>query len=209
MDVWDVFIDIGFASLLLLIGTFIRAKVETVQRLFLPASIIAGLLGLILGPNVLGWIPFTDMVGVYPAILIAVIWGLLPLISESVDWEKIRKKVGSLWAYSQFAMLAQWRLGTLLGLLILSTFFDAPLGFGLILGAGFAGGHGTAAALGDAFSQLGWEEATDLAMTSATVGIISAVVIGLFFIKRGTVKGETNYLDNYKDLSPELRTGLI
>src|SRR5699024_4675235 len=67
---WVAFTDLGFIAILLVIGTVLRAKVNFVQRLFLPASIIAGLLGLALGPNGFGLIPFSDQIAVYPGILI-------------------------------------------------------------------------------------------------------------------------------------------
>jgi Na+/glutamate symporter len=60
---WVLFTDIGLISLLLLAGTIIRAKVGFVQRMFLPASIIGGLLALLLGPNGFGLLPFSDQMG--------------------------------------------------------------------------------------------------------------------------------------------------
>ena len=39
---------------LLLLGTFLRAKVKLFQKLFLPASVIGGFIGLLLGPMILG-----------------------------------------------------------------------------------------------------------------------------------------------------------
>ena len=36
---------------LLLLGTFLRAKVKLFQKLFLPASVIGGFIGLLLGPR--------------------------------------------------------------------------------------------------------------------------------------------------------------
>ncbi|MCT1708614.1 hypothetical protein [Dermabacter hominis] len=53
MSAWDVFTDLGWMGLLILIGVLLRAWVKPIQSLFLPAGLIAGLLGLILGPNVL------------------------------------------------------------------------------------------------------------------------------------------------------------
>lgn len=82
-------------------------------------------------------------------------------------------------------------------------------GFGLMLAAGFIGGHGTAAAIGATFEQNGWEEATSLAMTSATIGIISSILIGILLIKRGSAKGQTSLLASFSELPDELRTGLI
>lgn len=207
---WVLFTDIGLVSLLLLAGTIIRAKVGFVQRLFLPASIIAGILGLVLGPNGIGILPFSKQIDTYPAILIAVIFGTLPLLSPRIDWKAIKTRVGSMWSYSQLAMLLMWGGGLLFALLLINPFWkDLHDGFGLLLAAGFVGGHGTAAALGETFAQNGWEEAKSLAMTSATVGIISAITIGILFIKRGSAKGHTSFLASFDNLPNELRTGLI
>ncbi|CAM3252228.1 sodium/glutamate symporter [Filibacter tadaridae] len=207
---WALFTDIGLISLLLIAGTIIRAKVGFIQRMFLPASIIAGILALIFGPNGFGLLPFSDQMGTYPAILIAIIFGTLPLLSPRIDWNAIKTRVGSMWSYSQIAMLLMWGGGLLFAILLLNPFWDGlHAGFGLLLAAGFVGGHGTAAAIGATFAQNGWEEATSLAMTSATVGIISAILIGIIFIKRGSSKGHTSFLASFDDLPDELRTGLI
>ncbi|MDS9472384.1 sodium/glutamate symporter [Sporosarcina pasteurii] len=207
---WVLFTDIGLISLLLLVGTIIRAKVKFVQKMFLPASIIAGILALTFGPNGFGLLPFSDQMKTYPGILIAVIFGTLPLLSPRIDWKAIKTRVGSMWAYSQLAMVLMWGGGLLFAMLFLNPFWDGLHdGFGLLLAAGFVGGHGTAAAIGATFAQNGWEEATSLAMTSATVGIISAILIGILFIKRGSTKGQTSFLASFSDLPNELRTGLI
>ena len=76
---WTLFTDLGFISILLLVGKFIRVKVKLVQQLFIPPSLIAGLLGLAFGPNGLGWIPLSNDLGTYAAILIALVFGALPL----------------------------------------------------------------------------------------------------------------------------------
>lgn len=207
---WVLFTDIGLISLLLLAGTIIRAKVKVVQQMFLPASIIAGILALALGPNGAGWLPFSDQIGTYPGILIAIIFGTLPLLSPRIDWHAIKTRVGSMWAYSQLAMVLMWGGGLLFALLLINPFWDGLHdGFGLLLAAGFVGGHGTAAAIGDTFLQNGWEEARSLAMTSATIGIISSILIGILFVKRGSTKGHTSFLTSFSELPNELRTGLI
>lgn len=207
---WVLFTDIGLISLLLLAGTIIRANVKIVQQMFLPASIIAGLLALAFGPGGLDWLPFSDQMGTYPGILIAIIFGTLPLLSPRIDWKAIKTRVGSMWAYSQLAMVLMWGSGLLFAVLFLNPFWDdLHDGFGLLLAAGFVGGHGTAAAIGDTFAQNGWEDAKSLAMTSATIGIISSILIGILFIKRGSSKGHTSFLASFSELPNELRTGLI
>lgn len=212
MDIspWTFLTDLGFVALLLLVGIILRAKVKFIQMLFLPASLIAGILGLIFGPNGLGVIPFSGAIGTYPGILIAVVFASLPIAAKSVKWKTIVDRVGYFWGYSQFIMIVQWGIGVLFGLIILKLIWPGlHNGFGLMLAAGFVGGHGTAAAVGEAFSGHGWEDAATLAMTSATVGIIVAIVGGIILINRSARKGETNFIKDYNQLPVELRTGLI
>ncbi|MFC8563891.1 sodium/glutamate symporter, partial [Peribacillus frigoritolerans] len=82
-------------------------------------------------------------------------------------------------------------------------------GFGLILATGFYGGHGTAAAVGSTFENLGFAAATDLGMTSATIGILAGIFGGLIFIKMATKKGYTQYVKDFSEISEDMRTGLV
>lgn len=206
---WTLFTDFGFISLLLVIGTLLRAKVKVVQFLFLPASLSAGLLGLLLGPNGYGIIPFSNHIGMYTGILTAIIFGSLPLGAQKTPIKGIVRRVSNMWAYAQSLTILQWGGGMLFALLVLKlAWAELPNGFGLVLAAGFVGGHGTAAAVGEAFSNH-WEDAATLGMTSATMGIICGIVGGLLLIKRSTIKGETSFITNFDDLPNELRTGLI
>lgn len=75
--------------------------------------------------------------------------------------------------------------------------------------AGFCGGHGSAAALGSAFAELGQQEVLTLAMTAATVGIICSIVLGLIFLRIGTRRGYSSCLTQAETLPEELRTGLV
>ena len=63
---WVLATDLGLAFLLLLVGKLLRAWVKPIQVLFLPAAIIAGLLGLALGPNGFNILPFSNQIGAYP-----------------------------------------------------------------------------------------------------------------------------------------------
>lgn len=206
---WTLLVDVGFISLLLLLGKFLRAKVRVIQRLFIPPSLIAGFCGLVLGPEVLGWLPLSGNMGTYAGILIALVFSCIPLTSASKRSNDGGSRVGRMWAYSQAGMLLQWALGGALGLWVLSLFWPVNEAFGLSMPAGFCGGHGTAAAIGEAFSRYGVEEMQSLAMTAATVGIIASVVIGMWLISWGAARGKTSFLQRFENLPPELRTGIL
>ena len=204
---WTLFVDIGIISLLLLVGKWMRVKIKWVQKLFIPPSLLAGFIGLALGPYGFNILPISNQTGTYAGILIAFIFGALPLTSKKAEGSS--KEISTMWAYSQAGLLLQWAFGGLLGLLVLNQIWPLSPGFGITMPSGFCGGHGTAAAIGQAFGQLGFDEILTLAMTAATFGIVASVILGLIFVKWGAKNKHTAYLADYKDLPSELRTGLL
>ena len=204
---WTLFVDVGIISALLLIGKLMRTQIKLVQKLFIPPSLLAGFIGLILGPYGFDLVPLSNQTGTYAGILIAFIFGALPLTSQKAQGKT--KEIASMWAYSQGGLLLQWAFGGLLGLLVLNQIWPLSPGFGITMPSGYCGGHGTAAAIGQAFGQLGHDEILTLAMTAATFGIVSAVILGLIFVKWGTRKKYTTFLADYNDLPSELQTGLL
>ena len=205
---WTLLVDTGIISVLLLLGKLLRSKVRFIQRFFIPPSLLAGLTALILGPEVLGWLPLSDNMGTYAGILIALVFSCIPLTSERKE-SSGGARIGRMWAYSQGGMLLQWALGGALGLWVFSLIWPVNPAMGLSMPAGFCGGHGTAAAMGESFAAYGVEEMQSLAMTSATVGIIASVVMGMWIISWGAAHGKTKYLAAFENLSPELRTGIL
>ncbi len=206
---WTLLVDAGIVSLLLLLGKLLRSKVRLIQRFFIPPSLLAGLFGLVLGPEVLGWLPLSDKLGTYAGILIALVFSCIPITSGGGRKADGGARIGRMWAYSQAGMLLQWAFGGALGLWVLSRIWPVDGSFGLSMPAGFCGGHGTAAAIGESFSSYGVEEMQSLAMTAATVGIIASVVIGMWLISWGAARGKTQYICAFENLSPELRTGIL
>lgn len=204
---WTIVVDLGIISALMLLGKLIRVKVKGIQRFLIPPAVIAGILGLILGPEVLGWLPLSGSLGTYAGILIAFVFAALPFTSTSKAREVA--KVKRMWGYSQGGMLLQWGFGGLLGILILGKIWPLNDSFGITMPAGFCGGHGSAAALGEAFANFGQDEVLTLAMTSATVGIICSIVMGLIYLRIGTKRGWSACLTEAENLPEELRTGLV
>ncbi|MBP5693169.1 MAG: sodium:glutamate symporter [Bacteroidales bacterium] len=211
---WVFLVDMGFLFALMLVGKFIRVKVKLIQKLFIPPSLIAGLLGLALGPHGLGWIPFSGNLSSYAAVLIALVFATLPFSAQKASVKEVVTRVGPMWVYAQLGMLLQWGVMGLLGIYLFKTIWpDLNQAFGAMLPTGFYGGHGTAAAIGSAFENLEgglkWDDAMTLGMTTATVGVIMAIVFGLVIIKWGARHKHTKFIADFKDLPPELRTGLL
>ena len=207
---WAFFVDLGLMAMLLLVGQILRAKVKLIQKLFIPPSLIAGLLGLALGPNGLGWLPFSGELGTYASILIAFVFAALPFSSASTPLKEVVRTAGPMWAYAQLGMLLQWGIVGLLGIFVINAIWpDLHEAFGIMLPTGFYGGHGTAAAIGAAFEDQNWEDARSLGMMTATIGVICAIGGGLIFIKWATRHKQTAFISDFSELPDELKSGLV
>ncbi|GAB3790542.1 sodium/glutamate symporter [Virgibacillus kimchii] len=209
ITIWDMMVDFGIMSIALVIGIILKAKVPLIQKTFMPASFIAGILLLILGPSAFDILPFSDWLGTYPSLLIAVVFAAIPIGAARADFREQSSRVRSVWFYGVFALMLFYAIGLIVTQTFLTPVMGAPAGVGMMLGVGFFGGHGSAAAIGEAFAALGWQEATDIGYTAATIGMVVAILGGMMIIKRGAEKNETNYITGFKDLPNELRTGLV
>lgn len=74
MTPYDFLIDFAVMSLLLFIAQFLRAHVKLIQKLLIPSSLLAGFLGLILGPQLLNVLPFSDSISSYAYMLVVVLF---------------------------------------------------------------------------------------------------------------------------------------
>lgn len=216
---------IGFALLILgvalLIGKMVRVKVGWVQALFLPSSIIAGLLLLLLGPQVLGRFDgpwgenglFNDtMITVWrslPGLLISVIFATMFLGQELPSPKRAVKLAGPQLSLGVALGSGQYVVGLLLAALVLVPFFAASPMTGALIEIAFEGGHGTAAGMRGVMEDLGFGDGADLAVGLATVGIVGGVVIGIALINWGVRTGKTEILKGNAKMSIAEQKGLF
>lgn len=197
--------DVGWIALLMLIGAVMRRKIPLFQALLMPSPIVAGLLGLILGPEILGWIGFSDNMGDYTTLLIAVVFAAMPF---SMTFDRgVRRGARTMWSYSTGMFLGQWGLFILLGAFLFAPVWGTDDWFGMMLPVGFVGGFGTAAAVGSSLEGIGADAASSLGFTSATVGTLAAIVGGLIATSWGVKRGKTMSMP--AKLPWEMRSGYI
>lgn len=212
-DVYSFLLDFAFASGFILIGQLLRSKLKFFQYYFVPASLIAGFLGLAIGPRGIGWVPFSGQFGSYSGMLIVLVFVSIGIRGFEISKAGIKgdlQRIGSYCCFKELAYGLQYSLPLLLGFFLLSRLqADLHPGFGMLLGAGFVGGHGTAAAIGKTFASYGWADATDLGMTSATIGILTGIFGGIALLKWAARNHMTSYIKDFNELPGELRTGLI
>ncbi|MDO5634752.1 MAG: sodium:glutamate symporter [Micrococcus sp.] len=214
---------VGLALLLLgvlaLIGAWLRASWSLTQKLFLPVSLIAGLLALILGPEVLGRIAGAfgneglaagglfgeDIMGVWsslPGLLISVVFATLFLGSRIPSPKSAVRLLGPQLSLGVTFASGQYVIGILLVVLLLGPLFGVGPEFGALLEIGFEGGHGTAAGMAPVMTELGFAEGGDLALTMATVGMVSGVIIGVILVNWAARTGRSATLDAKAEVDP-------
>ncbi|AKK11938.1 sodium/glutamate symporter [Corynebacterium uterequi] len=202
---FSLLIDVGWISALMVVGNFLRHRVRVFQQLLLPAPITAGLIGLVLGPSVLGWIGFSEKIGSYTTILIAIVFASM---AYSMDLGgSVSKGARTMWSYSTGMFMGQWAIFTLLGVYLFKPFFETEDWFGMMLPVGFVGGFGTAAAVGSGLEANGAEAAASLGFTSATIGTLVAIIGGVIVANWGIRTGRSTELTG--ELPKELRSGYI
>lgn len=83
----DVILSFSIVCVFLLLGTLIREVVPIFKKLFIPASIIGGVLLLLCGPQVLNLFDITEDIKGYPNFLIIVIL-TCTVFGNSIDKKK-------------------------------------------------------------------------------------------------------------------------
>lgn len=129
---------------------------------------------------------------------------------RDASFKSMIKSVGDTFLINGAAEIAQFGVFIILGIIILPLFFkDINCAFGLMLPAGFVGGHGTAAAIGSVLSEWGWDDAKSVGQTFATVGLLGGIIIGVLLINIGTRLGYTKVIKRIEDLPKEMLTGFV
>ena len=206
---------LSLLSVLLLAGTFLRAKVKLFQSLYLPASVIGGFIGIIISPEILGrfsnysiseeWIKTYSLL---PGILSVPIFAAIPLgmfLNENKNIKSMYpSKVLICFGLFQCASMSQSAIGYATNMFFskINPQLNMYRTFGYELSAGFAGGHGLAAATGKLLEGFGipqWEIAQGVALTTATIGLIGGIVFGIIFINLAVRKNKTKIIKRIND----------
>ncbi|MDR3139368.1 MAG: hypothetical protein LBT95_06800, partial [Treponema sp.] len=207
-------------SVLLLLGALLRGLIPAFRKLFLPASVIGGFIGLLIGPIIWqgGGIPFPrEWIATWsalPGILIVPVVAATPL---GMAFSKSKKSAGKTSAnvIKTFAIFfgigsVQLLIGIMVRQLFVGGGMDLYAPFGYELPMGFSGGHGTAGVIGSYFKGLElsyWEIAQGVTTTTATFGLIGGMIIGIIAINVAARTGQTVILTKPGDIPPDMARG--
>ncbi len=209
----DLLIAFAWLGVALIAGKLFRNAFPVFKRLFIPASILGGMLLLLLGPDVLGALSpvtlFSPQVlsiwGGIPGFMINIVFAALFLGKTLPKIKDIWKKAGPQIAFSHTVAWGQYVVGLgVTGLVLVPLFAVEPM-FGTLIEIGFIGGHGTAAGLGDTFAELGWPQGQDLALGVATLGIVLGIFAGIILVNWGVRNNHTSVIKTGSEAKQDIK----
>lgn len=210
--VTSLLFDFGITSFLLFVAYLLRKKVKVLQRLFLPAPLIAGIVGVILGPQVLGL--FSPVYLQYSEYLAQ---AALPLLSCVFCTQLFMMKISSDSAkksFHSFALLSivifvQVLIGIAAVRLLMPGSSDA---YGLLPLTSYLGGPGVCTIVtnivGDT-ETFSVETANAIGNTYATLSMLTGVTIGMILINVARRKGILSKSGNITEIPEAEFTGYV
>lgn len=177
----DMYQTLGLAIILLLLGTWIKSKINVLQKYFIPAPVIGGLLFslLMLVGHSMEIVTFNFDSNLRNFFMVVFFTSVGFLASFS-----LLKKGGLAVGLFLFAAVVLVTLQNGVGVALAKAFGLNP-GIGLAAGSiPLTGGHGTSGAFGPYLEERGVVGATVVAVASATYGLVAGCLIGGPIAKR-------------------------
>ena len=178
-------------SILLVAGKILRVQIPLLQKLYLPSSIVGGLLGLLIVSCFREHIPvtLTDEMRQMPGFLINIIFATLFLGGGMPKVKNLAASVLPQLTLAQIVVWGQYVVGVGLAGFLLVPAFNVSPAFGNLLELGFEGGHGTVGGMAEAFKAHHWEDGIALGYTVATAGMICGIALGMCLVNWAYARG--------------------
>lgn len=204
--------DFCFMSLLLFVAHLLRCNIKFFQNHYVPTSILAGVMGLAIGPQFTNIIPWSQQANSYPYLMTCVLFACIFLGRNSIiSLKDIIRKTGDTFFINTGSEILCFGVALFIGGIFINLLFPNVFPeISLMLPAGFAGGHGYAAAIGGALNKLlDRTDAVYIGQTFATIGLLVGLFGGVACINYAANMGYTNFVKKASLLPLEYRTGLI
>jgi len=185
--------DIILLGVFLLIGFALHELIKPLQTLYIPASVIGGVIALIAGQQVLGIVEIPESWSSLNGVLVNLIMTGM-IFGVTIKKDRIRSCLD----YALLLLIAygmQIAVGTGLGIVLTKIWPELPYGWGLMAVFAFWGGHGNSGAAGAVFEQCGIADNTGMGMILATFGLIISIAVGMILANWGIRKNHAKYLD--------------
>jgi ESS family glutamate:Na+ symporter len=188
---WSYIWDILMLSLFMGLATYLKRSFKFFERFFIPNAIIAGFIGLVLGPQFLNLTPFSaEHMGNILYHLMSV--GFISLALKERNTEKNRDIVNT-GIFIVNGYVLQGIIGFGLSLFLAYTFFpDLFPVFGMLLPLGFGQGSAQAYSMGRSWEALGFVNGGNIGLSVAAMGLLWACIGGIplmnYLIRKQKIK---------------------
>lgn len=179
--------DLAILLVFLLIGFALRELIKPLQKLFLPAGLIGGIVALLVGPQVLGWVNLPESWSGMASPMINIVLTCL-MFGTALNKSKIRTYAGAV-NLVILTYFAQMFFGTLTGIGLQKVWSGLPESWGIMAIFTYWGGHGAGASAGQLFEDLGADGMLSIGLILATLGLIIAMVVGIILVNIAVRKG--------------------
>lgn len=193
MTFGSMFTEMTIFGVFLIAGFLVRELVKPLQKLFIPASIVGGLIALVGGQQLLGLWKVPSSFAFYSGTMIRFVMCSI-VFGVTLNLNKLK-------SYGDYMMIIhssfgwQMALGIGLGALFCKIWPSLPTGWGFQGVESFYGGHGTAGAAGAVFEEItGSADITSIGMVLATFGLIFAMVCGMMVVNYGVRHGWATFV---------------
>ena len=207
MTLASLYQDIMIMCLLLLAGFIIRAYVRPLQRLFLPASVIGGVIGLVLGQQVLGLITIPESFPSFNGVLMRVIMTCVVLgitVSAKDMKEHMDYALANIFLYG-----SQMLVGIALMVIMNPLSAGMPDGWGILGTFAYFGSHGSAGAAANVMEEMGAAGANSVGMVLATGGLLWSMIVGMWVVNFGVKRGWATFVKNPEKQPEYFYRGLL
>lgn len=190
IPLWNVIIQIGIISVLVIISNILRRKIPFVRKSLMPTSVLAGFL--LLGLRYTNFIridtSFLEMV-TYHGIALGFI--ALSLRTAKKDKNGTMRTAVDSGALIVSTYLIQGITGLIISIALVYTFMpDLFLASGFLLPMGYGQGPGQANNIGSTYEALGFTGGKSYGLAIAAAGFLVACIVGVIYLNVQAKKGK-------------------
>lgn len=178
VEIGSIVLTCVWLSLFITIANVLKSRIKVLKDFIIPTSVIAGFIGLILGPEIINLISFDGK------LLGALVYHLMAVGFIAISLKDRKKTTNNNYLNSGILIVSTYLIQGIVGfgislLLFYTIFPDLFVGFGLLLPLGFGQGPGQAFSIGSSWENLGFLYGGNIGLTIATFGFLWASLIGI------------------------------
>lgn len=202
MSLINVMIAFGIASMMMCLGVVLRGKVPVLSKMMVPASVIAGVIGLVvMNVGVITAVD-SDLFVEIVNYLFTITFISIGLTSNNEKSKEGAASVGKQIAKGSIGLGFIWNIlyavtpavGALV-ILGIGGFFKMDAVYGLLIPFAFAQGPGQAATFGSIMEQeYGLVDAATVGVTFASIGFLVCFLVGVPLVRYGINKGLAKHM---------------